>query len=165
TLRAWRQRFLAHREQVERLYDQRFVRMWEFYLAASELTFRQHGMMVFQVQLTKRAGVVPITRDYIGQLEKRLREAENSKHPPLRLAGEYSATRTSINNFQPSRAGALLCQIPRSRLIARWVSGKAAIIARAVSPADAICATLSTKTRPASNNHGTARFDRPQANP
>jgi cyclopropane-fatty-acyl-phospholipid synthase len=88
TLRAWRERFLAHREQVERLYDQRFVRMWEFYLAASELTFRQHGMMVFQIQLTKRTGIVPITRDYIGQAEKRLHQAENDKRPPLRLAGE-----------------------------------------------------------------------------
>jgi len=88
TLRAWRERFLAHREQVERLYDQRFVRMWEFYLAASELTFRQHGMMVFQIQMTKRTGIVPITRDYIGREEKRLREAENAKRPPLRLAGE-----------------------------------------------------------------------------
>ena len=56
TLKAWRERFLAQREQVERLYDQRFVRMWEFYLAASEMAFREQNMMVFQLQLTKRQG-------------------------------------------------------------------------------------------------------------
>jgi cyclopropane-fatty-acyl-phospholipid synthase len=88
TLKAWRERFLAHREEVERLYDDRFVRMWEFYLAASEMCFRHHGMMVFQLQLTKRQGVVPITRDYIAREEARLRGVEGGSRPPLRLAGE-----------------------------------------------------------------------------
>jgi cyclopropane-fatty-acyl-phospholipid synthase len=88
TLKAWRERFLAHREQVERIYDQRFVRMWEFYLAASEMSFREQDLMVFQVQLTKRQDVVPMTRDYIGREERRLRGAEGARHPPLRLAGE-----------------------------------------------------------------------------
>jgi cyclopropane-fatty-acyl-phospholipid synthase len=88
TLKAWRERFLAHREEVERLYDARFLRMWEFYLAASEMSFRHHGMMVFQIQLTKRQGVVPITRDYVGREEARLREREAGRRPPLRLAGE-----------------------------------------------------------------------------
>jgi cyclopropane-fatty-acyl-phospholipid synthase len=88
TLKAWRERFLAQREQVERLYDQRFVRMWEFYLASSEMAFREQNLMVFQLQLTKRQGVVPITRDYIGREEKRLRSLESSSRAPLRLAGE-----------------------------------------------------------------------------
>jgi cyclopropane-fatty-acyl-phospholipid synthase len=88
TLKQWRDRFLAHREQVERIYDQRFVRMWEFYLAASEMSFREQDLMVFQVQLTKRQDVVPMTRDYIGREERRLRGAEGERHPPLRLAGE-----------------------------------------------------------------------------
>ena len=88
TLKAWRQRFLAHREEVERIYDQRFVRMWEFYLAASEMSFREQNMMVFQIQLTKRQDVVPITRDYIMSEEKRLRDAEGKRQTPLRLAGE-----------------------------------------------------------------------------
>jgi cyclopropane-fatty-acyl-phospholipid synthase len=88
TLRNWRERFLAHREEVERIYDRRFVRMWEFYLAASEMAFRQQAMMVFQIQLTKRQGIVPITRDYIGQEEARLRAIEGGQRPPLRLAGE-----------------------------------------------------------------------------
>jgi cyclopropane-fatty-acyl-phospholipid synthase len=88
TLKAWRERFLAHREQVERLYDQRFVRMWEFYLAASEMSFRYSGLMVFQLQLTKREGVVPMTRDYLAREEARLRVIEGGARPPLRLAGE-----------------------------------------------------------------------------
>jgi cyclopropane-fatty-acyl-phospholipid synthase len=88
TLKAWRERFLAHREEVERLYDQRFVRMWEFYLAASEMSFRHSGLMVFQLQITKREGVVPITRDYIARTEARLRAREGGARQPLRLAGE-----------------------------------------------------------------------------
>jgi cyclopropane-fatty-acyl-phospholipid synthase len=88
TLKAWRERFLAHREEVERIYDERFERMWEFYLAASEMAFREQNMMVFQIQLTKRQGVMPMTRDYIAREEQRLRASENRRHPPLRLAGE-----------------------------------------------------------------------------
>jgi len=88
TLKHWRQRFLAHREQAERLYDARFARMWEFYLAAAEMAFREQAMMVFQLQLTKRQGVVPMTRDYIGRETERLRARECRYRPPLRLAGE-----------------------------------------------------------------------------
>lgn len=88
TLKAWRERFLAHRDEVERIYDQRFVRMWEFYLACSEMAFREQNLMVMQYQLTKRQGVVPMTRDYIGREENRLRGAEGQSRPPLRLAGE-----------------------------------------------------------------------------
>jgi cyclopropane-fatty-acyl-phospholipid synthase len=88
TLKAWRERFVAHREEVERLYDQRFFRMWEFYLASSEMSFRHSGLMVFQLQLVKRQGVVPMTRDYILREETRLRALEGGRRPPLRLAGE-----------------------------------------------------------------------------
>jgi cyclopropane-fatty-acyl-phospholipid synthase len=88
TLRAWRERFLAHRETVEKLYDERFVRMWEFYLAASEMAFAKQNMMVMQLQLTKRQGTVPITRDYIGTEEARLHALEGGKRPQMRLAGE-----------------------------------------------------------------------------
>ena len=88
TLRNWRERFLAHREDVERIYDRRFERMWEFYLAASEMAFREQNMMVMQIQLTKRQGVVPMTRDYIMREEQRLRVFEVKQRQPLRLAGE-----------------------------------------------------------------------------
>jgi cyclopropane-fatty-acyl-phospholipid synthase len=88
TLKAWRERFLARREEVAALYDERFCRMWEFYLAGSEMAFRYQGMVVFQIQLAKRQGAVPLTRDYIGQAEERLRSAERRAKPIMRLAGE-----------------------------------------------------------------------------
>jgi cyclopropane-fatty-acyl-phospholipid synthase len=88
TLKHWRERFLAHREEAEKLYDARFARMWEFYLAAAEMAFREQAMMVFQLQLAKRQGVVPMTRDYIGMETERLRARECRHRPPLRLAGE-----------------------------------------------------------------------------
>jgi cyclopropane-fatty-acyl-phospholipid synthase len=88
TLKAWRERFLAHRNEVVRLYDQRFVRMWEFYLASSEMAFRAGDMVVFQIQLAKRKGITPATRDYIVREEARLRTLEAKSAPPLRLAGE-----------------------------------------------------------------------------
>jgi cyclopropane-fatty-acyl-phospholipid synthase len=88
TLKHWRERFLAHREEAEKLYDARFARMWEFYLAAAEMAFREQAMMVFQLQLAKRQGVVPMTRNYIGMETERLRARESRHRPPLRLAGE-----------------------------------------------------------------------------
>ncbi|NBW11028.1 MAG: class I SAM-dependent methyltransferase [Caulobacteraceae bacterium] len=66
TLKAWRMRFLARRDEALAMYDERFCRMWEFYLAASEVAFRELGHMVFQLQLTKRQDAVPLTRDYLG---------------------------------------------------------------------------------------------------
>jgi cyclopropane-fatty-acyl-phospholipid synthase len=62
--------------------------MWEFYLAASEMAFREQGLMVFQMQLAKRQGVVPTTRDYITRETARLRGLERGRRPPMRLAGE-----------------------------------------------------------------------------
>jgi cyclopropane-fatty-acyl-phospholipid synthase len=72
TLRAWRERFLRRRDEAVRLYDERFCRMWEFYLAAFEAAFRLEDLVVFQVQLTKRNDVLPVTRDYIAAEEAAL---------------------------------------------------------------------------------------------
>jgi cyclopropane-fatty-acyl-phospholipid synthase len=88
TLKAWRERFTARREEVERLYDARFFRMWEFYLACSEMAFRHQNLMIMQFQLAKRQGVVPMTRNYIGREEARLRGLEGGTQIPIRLAGE-----------------------------------------------------------------------------
>jgi len=73
TLRHWRQRFMANRDRVKAMagFDDRFCRMWEFYLAAAEMSFRRMGQMVFQIQLTKRPDAVPETRDYIYDSERR----------------------------------------------------------------------------------------------
>jgi cyclopropane-fatty-acyl-phospholipid synthase len=88
TLLAWRERFMARREEAVRLYDERFARMWEFYLAGSEMSFRKQDLMNFQIQLAKRHGVVPITRDYIAHAEAKLRGIERGKRPRLQVAGE-----------------------------------------------------------------------------
>ncbi|MFN3669607.1 MAG: class I SAM-dependent methyltransferase [Brevundimonas sp.] len=70
TLKDWNDRFQSRRDAAAALYDERFCRMWEFYLAASEMSFRHHGHMVFQIQLAKRVDTVPLTRDYITETER-----------------------------------------------------------------------------------------------
>ncbi len=88
TLKAWRDRFMARRDEAVQLYDERFARMWEFFLATSEMAFRKQNLMNFQILLAKRQGVVPMTRDYIGREEARLRGLERGQRPRLQLAGE-----------------------------------------------------------------------------
>ena len=87
TLRQWRARFLAHREQAKAMYDERFCRMWEFYLAGSETAFRVDGHMVFQIQIAKSQDVVPRTRNYIAEREALLRRREGPAAIPFRQAG------------------------------------------------------------------------------
>jgi cyclopropane-fatty-acyl-phospholipid synthase len=77
TLRHWSERFAVERETARRLYDERFCRMWEFYLAACEMAFRNGRLMVFQIQLAKRRDTVPLTRGYIAETEASL-IAENT---------------------------------------------------------------------------------------
>jgi len=73
TLRIWRQRFLSNRAELAEIYDDRFCRMWEFYLAACEAAFRHSGLVVFQFQLAKRNSTLPLTRDYMAAEENHLR--------------------------------------------------------------------------------------------
>ena len=79
TLRAWRERFMARRDEAAKLYDERFCRLWEFYLAGSETSFRVDGHMVMQLQLAKRQESVPLTRDYIPEREAELRRRESAR--------------------------------------------------------------------------------------
>ena len=75
TLAAWNERFQAHRAEAAVLYDDRFCRMWEFYLQFCEAGFRMAGLSVLQLQLTKQVDAVPITRDYIyGQTKSAVSE-------------------------------------------------------------------------------------------
>jgi cyclopropane-fatty-acyl-phospholipid synthase len=76
TLRLWHQRFMANRKAASEMYDERFCRMWEFYLAVSEAAFRYQGLMNFQIQLTRSQDALPITRSYMGQAEERLASPE-----------------------------------------------------------------------------------------
>jgi cyclopropane-fatty-acyl-phospholipid synthase len=84
TTREWRRRFLANRDRVLELYDERFIRMWNFYLAGSEATFRHDAMHVAHLQLAHDQERVPRTRAYIPEAMHRLAEAE--QHVP-----EYAA--------------------------------------------------------------------------
>ncbi len=83
TLKHWRERFLANRERARQIYDERFCRMWEFYLSGSEAAFRWQDMMVFQIQLTKRNDVLPVTRGYIEKTEKSLAMHEMAHGKPI----------------------------------------------------------------------------------
>jgi cyclopropane-fatty-acyl-phospholipid synthase len=65
TLRNWYDRFMANIDQAKALYDERFCRMWRYYLIASELTFRHNNQCVFQIQLAHKQDAVPLTRDYL----------------------------------------------------------------------------------------------------
>ena len=83
TLRHWRQRFVANRENIKQMagYDDRFCRMWDFYLAGCEVAFRYMNQMVFQIQIARRQDAVPLTRDY-------LVDAENNISVPSSMAAE-----------------------------------------------------------------------------
>jgi cyclopropane-fatty-acyl-phospholipid synthase len=70
TIRHWRQRFAANRAKAAQIYDERFCRMWEFYLSAVELEFVHGSHMVFQLLLSKRRDAVPVTRDYMFDAER-----------------------------------------------------------------------------------------------
>ncbi|NHN84267.1 methyltransferase domain-containing protein [Acetobacter musti] len=71
TIAIWRDRFAKNRDKAKALYDERFCRMFEFYLAGAELSFRVQGHMNFQLQLTRSQTAVPLTRDYITGAENR----------------------------------------------------------------------------------------------
>jgi cyclopropane-fatty-acyl-phospholipid synthase len=70
TLRNWRRNFTAKRDAIASLYDERFCRMFEFYLCGAEIAFRREGHMVFQIQLAHQLNAVPLTRDYITDFER-----------------------------------------------------------------------------------------------
>jgi cyclopropane-fatty-acyl-phospholipid synthase len=85
TLRHWRRRFAANRDAIATLYDEIFCRMFEFYLASAEITFRRSFHMVWQLQLTRGHGAVPLSRDYIAAVEAGLPvEAKAEAASPLR---------------------------------------------------------------------------------
>ncbi len=76
TLRAWRTAFLARRAQASALFDERFCRLWEFYLSLSEAAFRTDDVTLYQLQLTRRRDAAPLTRGYIETAETRLKRRE-----------------------------------------------------------------------------------------
>ena len=78
TLQIWRERFMARRDAAKALYDERFCKMWEFYLSMAEAAFRFENVAVFQIQLARRQDKVPLTRDYLSRQKEALRQREAS---------------------------------------------------------------------------------------
>jgi cyclopropane-fatty-acyl-phospholipid synthase len=72
TLRAWREAFMARRDEAAALFDERFCRMWEYYLSMSETAFRCEGVVVFQLQISRRVDTLPMTRTYMAAMEEEL---------------------------------------------------------------------------------------------
>jgi cyclopropane-fatty-acyl-phospholipid synthase len=70
TIRQWRRRFAANRDAIAAMHDERFCRMFEFYLAGSEMAFRHQGHLIWQMQIAPHQAAVPLTRDYIHEAER-----------------------------------------------------------------------------------------------
>jgi cyclopropane-fatty-acyl-phospholipid synthase len=76
TLKHWHERFEANRERIKAMYDERFCRMFEFYLLSAETMFRTGSQEVFHMQLARKRDAAPIVRDYITDTQRRYREIE-----------------------------------------------------------------------------------------
>ena len=84
TLEAWLERFVAAHDRVVQMYDERFFRMWEFYLAAGVVMFESGSGCNYQVQYVRDRRTLPITRDYIAEAEARYRAADQASAKPAR---------------------------------------------------------------------------------
>ena len=86
TLAHWSRRFEVNRDKIEAMYDEKFARMWEFYLTSAEMMFRTGSQLVFHMQLARRRDAVPINRDYVTDVQRTYAklETENPLAPPLR---------------------------------------------------------------------------------
>ena len=76
TLKHWEKRFQANRDKVEQMYDERFARMWEFYLISAEAMFRTGSQLVFHMQLSRQRDAVPLQRDYITDTQREYEDKE-----------------------------------------------------------------------------------------
>jgi cyclopropane-fatty-acyl-phospholipid synthase len=74
TTQEWYRRTTEQRDRIVALYDERFFRMWQFYLAGATVTFRHGGMGNHQIQYIRNRHALPITRDYMAEAEARFRE-------------------------------------------------------------------------------------------
>ncbi|KZL21746.1 Cyclopropane-fatty-acyl-phospholipid synthase [Pseudovibrio axinellae] len=79
TLRDWRKKFEANRDKIKELYDERFCKMWEFYLSGCEMIFLHGRLMVFQLMLSKKRDAVPIVRDFIAENEEAMIEQRDER--------------------------------------------------------------------------------------
>ena len=103
--------------------------MWEFYLAAAEMAFREQAMMVFQLQLTKRQGIVPMTRDYIAREE---RGCERSSAEAARRCGWRASDLSSPPAFR-------IVKLSVARYQEEFSAGKRGNSARVILPSHRPC--------------------------
>ncbi|GAA0579218.1 cyclopropane-fatty-acyl-phospholipid synthase family protein [Caenispirillum bisanense] len=103
TLRHWHERFQANRDKAKALYDERFCRMWEFYLLASEMAFRHESHMIFQIQLARHQEAAPLVRDYITAFEAT---------QPLRLARQEAEAAAAATAAKVRQGGGLRVSSP-----------------------------------------------------
>jgi len=99
TLKAWRMRFMENWGEAAEIYDERFCRMWEFYLIASELGFLHGSNMIFQLLLSNKREAVPIVRDYIIDVERKMLAAEQSPKKSRKAA----ATKKKAPTRKPAK--------------------------------------------------------------
>ncbi|HEY1605667.1 MAG TPA: cyclopropane-fatty-acyl-phospholipid synthase family protein [Allosphingosinicella sp.] len=95
TLSCWYERTVAAGEAVARLYDERFLRMWLFYLAGGIAAFRHDALAVYQLQLARRRDAAPITRDYMAEAEPAFRDTLGPGSGPTIGNGHDEAERRS----------------------------------------------------------------------
>ena len=88
TLEEWYRRTQMHREEITALYDERFYRMWEFYLAGAEQSFRHGGLVNWQLQYVKSRSAIPMTREYMDEESARLRSLDEPPEWHLAQAAE-----------------------------------------------------------------------------
>jgi len=82
TLAHWIQRFETNRDKIEAMYDEKFGRMWEFYLISAEMMFRTGSQLVFHLQLARKRDAVPIVRDYITEAQRTYTKLETDNPVP-----------------------------------------------------------------------------------
>jgi cyclopropane-fatty-acyl-phospholipid synthase len=97
TLLEWLQRTHEAHDRIVEMYDERFFRMWEFYLAGGVVMFKHGAGCNYQVQLIRDRNALPITRDYIAEAEAKYRAAEAKPAPAARprSAGRKKALKPS----------------------------------------------------------------------
>jgi cyclopropane-fatty-acyl-phospholipid synthase len=88
TLEEWYNRTNAAKDEIVELYDERFFRMWQFYLAGAEAAFRFGGLVNWQLQYVKQRDAIPMTREYMDEEERRLRASEEAPEWHLSRAAE-----------------------------------------------------------------------------
>lgn len=91
TLRHWYERFRANRNEAAELFDERFCRMWEWYLKGCEMSFRHLNQSVFQMQITHHQQAVPLVRDYITDTDRAVRKTPESIDETKKKKSEIAA--------------------------------------------------------------------------